>query len=125
MLLVAHDVGIAPMQALLSDLAQYREIRGVHLLWTVEDGADFYDLDEVRALAGPGLVIEGVVLDESTEPLTAAVARGGWADHDVYVAGSVESVGATMAALEAAEVPRERIHRATLEPEPEETAGPR
>jgi NAD(P)H-flavin reductase len=115
-LLVAHDVGIAPMEAVLSDLARYRTVRGVHLLWSVDDEADFYDLDEVRELAGPGVVIEGVVVDGSAGPLTDAVARRAWNHHDVYVTGSAESVGAAVAALEAAEVPRERIHGAALEP---------
>jgi NAD(P)H-flavin reductase len=117
-LLVAHDVGIAPMKALLTDLTRFREIGGVHLLWTVDAGAEFYDLAEVRELAGPDVVIEGVVVDGDDE-LIEVLGRGAWTTHDVYVSGSTDSVRATVAALEAAEVPRDRIHRAALEALPE------
>jgi hypothetical protein len=58
-LIVAHDVGIAPAQAIRDDLVRYRRIGDVHLLWTVDAEEDRYALD------GPPVDI--VVLGDGTE----------------------------------------------------------
>jgi hypothetical protein len=57
--IVAHDVGIAPAQAIRDDLLRYRRIGDVHLLWTVDAEEDRYVLD--------GPPVDTVVLGDGTE----------------------------------------------------------
>lgn len=111
LLLIAYDTGIAPMKALLADLRHYREVRGVHLLWTVDPG-DYLDGQEVRELAGPDTTV--VRLDDR-DHLATAVADGDWDGYDVYVSGSPADVRKTTTLLDDARVPADRIHGAALE----------
>jgi hypothetical protein len=64
-LIVAHDVGIAPAQAIRDDLVRYRRLGDVHLLWTVDAEEDRYALD--------GPPVETVVLGEMVIPDGRAV----------------------------------------------------
>jgi hypothetical protein len=58
-LIVAHDVGIAPAQAIRDELRGYRRIGDVHLLWTVDVEEDRYALD--------GPPVDTVVLADGAE----------------------------------------------------------
>ncbi len=61
MLIVAHDVGIAPAQAIRGRSRAYRRIGDVHLLWTVDAEEDRYALDgppvDTVVLAGSEMAI--------------------------------------------------------------------
>jgi NAD(P)H-flavin reductase len=122
--MVAHGVGIAPMKAMLYDLRQYRQACGVYLLWSVDTPDDFYDMAEVLAIAGPDTTLVPVVLGDSADQMADIIEDFEWSEHDIYVSGSYERVGATLAILAAAQVPAERIHYSSLEAEQaEESAG--
>jgi hypothetical protein len=58
-LIVAHDVGIAPAQAIRDELRGYRRIGDVHLLWTLDVEEDRYALD--------GPPVDTVVLADGAE----------------------------------------------------------
>jgi hypothetical protein len=58
-LIVAHDTGIAPAQAIRDELRGFRRIGDVHLLWTVDVEEDRYALD--------GPPVDTVVLADGAE----------------------------------------------------------
>lgn len=106
LLMVAADTGVAPMKALITELAQTRDPRSAVLFWGVRTRADLYDLDELAGLGratvvpviaegDPGPYLAGLVTE-------AVAAHGEWSGHEVFVAGPplmVLAVGATLREL--------------------------
>jgi NAD(P)H-flavin reductase len=119
LVLLAGGTGLAPMKALLQQLAATGDARRAHLFWGASHHHELYDLPAVRGLAarddrvrfvpcvseegaGPG-VQAGTVVD-------VALRHGPWTDHDVYVCGSPEMVRASVDALARDGVPANRLH---------------
>ena len=117
-LMIAGDTGVAPMKAMLAELAATGEPREAVLFWGVRDQAQLYDIDELTELArraaratvvpviaegDPGPYASGLVTD-------AVAAYGEWSRHEVYLAGPPLMLAATSAALRQLGVAAERIH---------------
>lgn len=116
-LMVAGGTGVAPMQSLLDELAQWGNNPKVHLFYGGRTRADLYALDGLRALASanPWLTVRPVV-EQGAPPgfaqgtLADAVTRyGAWPKHDVLVSGSPAMIRATVSRMLVAGTALERI----------------
>jgi NAD(P)H-flavin reductase/hemoglobin-like flavoprotein len=116
--LVAGGTGLAPMRAIVEDLAQWGENPRVHLFYGGRVRADLYDLAYVLSLAAsnPWLTVVPVV-ESDADPATMqqgtladVVTRyGAWADRDVLVAGSPSMIRSTVSRMLVAGTPLDRI----------------
>ncbi|MGX7823938.1 globin domain-containing protein [Actinokineospora sp. 24-640] len=115
-LMVAGGTGIAPMRAIVEDLARWGENPAVHLFAGGRAAEDLYDLGLLQdiAAANPWLTVVGVT-EEATPGLeTGTLAEvvtsyGAWADRDVLVAGSPPMIRATVSRMLVAGTPLDRI----------------
>lgn len=114
--MIAGGTGVAPMRAIVEDLARWGENPSVHLFVGGRTPADLYDLPLLQdiAAANPWLSVIGV----SEEPapglehgtLADAVTRyGAWADRDILIAGSPPMIRATVSRMLVAGTPLDRI----------------
>ncbi|RZQ65459.1 flavohemoprotein [Amycolatopsis suaedae] len=107
-LMVAGGTGVAPLRALIDDLAQWGENPKVHLFYGGQTREDLYDLEELRSLAAVNpwlsvvpVVEKGPALSGGEEgTLAEAVTRhGAWPKHDVLVSGSPAMIRATVSRM--------------------------
>lgn len=118
LLLIAGDTGVAPLKAMLTDMAITADPRSAVLFWGVRTLDDLYDIDEVAAIARacqratvvpvisegePGAYASGLVTD-------AVTAYGEWSGHEVYLAGPPPMLAATRAVLRGLGLADDRIH---------------
>nr|BFE62119.1 hypothetical protein GCM10020063_066450 [Dactylosporangium thailandense] len=123
-LIVAEDVHVTPVKALLSELAQRGDDRVVHLFWGVSTRDDLYDLESLREHAArcAHAFVHAVVARGPAHPYTSGslpqvvVDFGEWTAHDVYLSGSPLAVGVMRNMLLQRGVEGRRIHAVTLEP---------
>ena len=118
LLMIAGDTGVAPLKALLTELADTGDGRSAVLFWGVRNLDELYDIDEITEVArsarratvvpvvsegNPGPYASGLVTD-------AVAAYGEWSEHEVYLAGPPLMLAGTGAALHQLGVSPERIH---------------
>jgi NAD(P)H-flavin reductase/hemoglobin-like flavoprotein len=104
LVLIAGGTGLAPMKAIIEDMAKWNWYRRVHLFIGGRRPEDLYDLPAMQALARQHswlTVVAAVSEDDryaGEKGLIADVAfrHGDWADHDIYIAGSPEMVRGTI-----------------------------
>ena len=117
LLLVAGGTGLAPMKALVTQLAADGGHRRTSLFFGARTVREVYDPDAMAALnaAHDWLTVVTAVSDDprwhGERGLVGevAVAAGDWADHDAYVCGSPPMVEATVKLLVDHGVPEEKI----------------
>lgn len=120
LLLLAGGTGVAPMKALVDQMAAEGGPRPVELVWGVHFRRELYDLPALRELTGrldgaelvpcvsredvggPGLET-GTVID-------VALRRGTWSGRDVYICGSPSMVAATAQGVLQAGATPDRVH---------------
>ncbi|MFB9407520.1 MULTISPECIES: hypothetical protein [Dactylosporangium] len=123
-LIVAEDVHVTPVKALLSELALRGDERVVHLFWGVSTRDDLYDLESLREHAArcAHAFVHAVVARGPAHPYVSGslpqvvVDFGEWTSHDVYLSGSGLAVGVMRNMLLQRNVDPRRIHTVTLEP---------
>ncbi|WP_162788657.1 globin domain-containing protein [Amycolatopsis albispora] len=107
-LMIAGGTGVAPLRAMLDDLAQWGENPKVKLFYGGRDREDLYDLEELRSLAAvnPWLTVVPVVENNPGLPgfeqgtLAEVVTKyGAWPKHDVLVSGSPGMIRATVSRM--------------------------
>jgi NAD(P)H-flavin reductase len=116
-LLIAGGTGLAPMKALIQQVARQENSRRVDLFVGARTERDLYDQDDLDRLDRlyPWLTVTTAVSDEEDYPgekglISDVVVRNGpWRSRDVYVCGSPEMVEATVSQLIQARVPEQRI----------------
>ena len=118
LLLVAGDTGVAPLKAMLGELAATGDPRPAVLFWGVRDLDELYDIDDIariaracrRATVVP-VVSEGDSGQYASGLVTDAIAAyGEWSEADAFLAGPPVMLTATSAALHLLGVAPERIH---------------
>ena len=116
LLMVAGGTGLAPMKALIEQLATDGG-RPTDLFFGVRSTREVYDADALATLdaAHDWLTVTTTVSDDTRWDGKhgvvgeVAVASGDWSDHDVYVCGSPPMVEATVKLHVAHGVPEKRI----------------
>jgi NAD(P)H-flavin reductase len=118
LLLVAGSTGLAPLKAILDQVAGLQQPPGVHLFFGARTADGLYDLDSLEKMAAqyPWLTVAAVVSGDSrfageTGSLPDVVARhGDWSSRDAYLAGPTEMVQEAVARLTSAGMAQEQIH---------------
>ncbi|MEY9929451.1 NAD(P)H-flavin reductase/hemoglobin-like flavoprotein [Catenulispora sp. GP43] len=117
LLCIAGGTGLAPIKAMVEDMAKWNTTRQVRLFYGARHDDELYDLAVLEQLAyrRRWLSVVSAVSHDPRYPgergmLPDVVARHGeffehWAGHDVYVSGSVPMVRATIARLQELNVP--------------------
>jgi NAD(P)H-flavin reductase/hemoglobin-like flavoprotein len=122
-LLVGGGTGIAPLLAIVEDLARWNTSRQVAVYFGARRAEDLYALGALEALRkhNPWLTVVPCVSHDGhyqgageRGPLSDVLTRHGtdhfnWAEHDICVAGSAPMLRATLDRLIELEVPGERI----------------
>ncbi|GAA0727728.1 hypothetical protein GCM10010199_40480 [Dactylosporangium roseum] len=123
-LVVAEDVHVTPIKALLSELADRGDDRVVHIFWGVSTRDDLYDLEALREHAArcAHATVHPVVARGPAHPYLSGsfpqvvVDFGEWTSHDVYLSGTPLAVGVMRNMLIERRVAPDRIHAVTLTP---------
>jgi NAD(P)H-flavin reductase/hemoglobin-like flavoprotein len=114
---VAGGTGLAPLKALVEELAQYNRTRWVHMFVGARTREDLYDLADINRLAAvnPWLSVVPAV-SESRDfageigPVSDVMARYGPFDqHDFFVSGPAAMVRVTLRKLNEMKVPSVRV----------------
>ncbi|MCP2169901.1 FAD-binding oxidoreductase [Goodfellowiella coeruleoviolacea] len=117
-LMIAGGTGVAPMRAMVDEMAQWGENPQVHLFVGGRTRDDLYDVPNLQQLAtsNPWLTVVPVLQDDPTArgvehgTLAEAVTRyGAWADRDVLVCGSPAMIRATVSRMLVAGTPLDHI----------------
>jgi NAD(P)H-flavin reductase/hemoglobin-like flavoprotein len=120
-LLIAGGTGLAPLKALVEDMANWNTNRRVRLFFGARRANELYDTPDLVRLTErcPWLTVVTPVSHDPRYPgergmLPDVVTRHGefhghWQDHDVYVAGSATMVRATIARLQELDIPLAHI----------------
>ncbi len=114
LLLVGGGTGLAPLKALLDEVARTGPARRADLVLAGEP----YDLPALLELAEkfPWLTLTPAVPDEDGELADVLESRGPWTSREVFVAGPGALVRAVAAALTGQGLPPERLHTETFSP---------
>jgi NAD(P)H-flavin reductase/hemoglobin-like flavoprotein len=118
LLLVAGSTGLAPLKAILDQVAVLQQPPKVHLFFGARTADGLYDLDNLEKMAvqHPWLTVTPVASGGSkfageTGSLPDVVARhGDWSGHDAYLAGPTEMVQEATARLAAAGMAQDQLH---------------
>jgi NAD(P)H-flavin reductase len=124
LLLIGGDTGVAPLKAVLTELAATGDPRSAVLFWGARTLDELYDIEEITAIAracrratvvpvisegDPGPYASGLVTD-------AVAAYGEWSRHEVFLAGPPPMLVATGAVLAELGIEADRIHHDAPEP---------
>jgi NAD(P)H-flavin reductase len=123
LLLLAGGTGLAPLKALVDELAQQTNVAHQRRVWLFAGArrrSELYDLPDLQRLDAwyPWLSVVPVVSDDPDFPgergtVPEVVGRygyGSWRDHDVYVAGPPGMIRTSLPRLAALGVPASHIH---------------
>lgn len=117
-LMVAGGTGLAPMRAIVDDLAQYGENPRVYLFYGGRTRDDLHELENLQLVAAsnPWLTVVPVLENDSEAvgaeqgTLAEAVTRyGAWEDWDVLISGSPGMIRATISSMLVAGTPLDQI----------------
>ena len=117
-LLVAGSTGLAPLKAIMEDIAGRADPPQTHLFVGAPDAAGLYDVPDLAKFSAeyPWLTVTPCVSDDpdyhgERGTLPDVVARSGsWADHDAYIAGPTPMVEAMTERLSSLGVPATQVH---------------
>jgi NAD(P)H-flavin reductase/hemoglobin-like flavoprotein len=118
LLLVGGSTGLAPLKAILEQVASQHRPPRVHLFFGARTAGELYDLDSLEKMAAqhPWLTVTPAVSADpkfagETGSLPDVVSRhGDWSGHDAYLAGPTEMVRETAARLASAGMAHDQIH---------------
>jgi NAD(P)H-flavin reductase/hemoglobin-like flavoprotein len=126
LLLLAGGTGLAPLKAIVEELAAHDRPRRVALFAGARTAADFYQLDELDHLRRqlPWLTVTPVLSHDPYHDgrrgnvTETALNQGGWENREVYVCGPDLMVEDALTRLVAAGVPMDYIHTEDFAAEP-------
>jgi NAD(P)H-flavin reductase len=124
LLLVAGGLGLAPMKALVDQVARYGPARRVDLFAGFRTESQFYDAPDLRRLAedNPWLTVTVAVSDDKISSLEqgdigdVVLRHGPWLSREVCVAGPAPMVDDTVSRLLQHGVPQHRLHSEVFAP---------
>lgn len=118
LLMVTGGTGMAPIKALLQDIATRPEQPRTQVFVGGRTWADLYDFDALRKMSYSNSWLDVIPVVEKDDTASGAergtladvVTRyGAWADHDVLVCGSPSMIRATVSRMLVAGTPLDRI----------------
>lgn len=118
LLCLGGGTGIAPIRALIEDVAEHGDRRPVDVFYGARSHGDFYDIDTMLRLQQtfPWLTVHPVVGGGSGSRLPDAVREhGAWKGYEAYLSGPPGMIRAGVDALSDIGMPAERIRHDALE----------
>ncbi|OKK18232.1 flavohemoprotein [Streptomyces sp. CB00455] len=118
MLCLAGGTGIAPIKALIEDVAEHGERRPVEVFFGARSDNDLYDKDTLLGLqrSHPWLSVRPVVGDGMAGQLPHAVGENGpWSSYDAFVSGPPAMIRSGVDELKRIGIPDERIRHDAVE----------
>ncbi|MGA4865500.1 globin domain-containing protein [Streptomyces lavendulocolor] len=116
LLCVGGGTGIAPIKALVEDVAEHGARRPVEVFYGARTDHDLYDIDTMLRLsqAHPWLEVRALV-DGRTQLPDAVREFGPWNEYDAYLSGPAGMIRSGVDALRGVGVPYERIRHDSLD----------
>ncbi|MGN9755608.1 globin domain-containing protein [Streptomyces sp. SD31] len=118
LLCVGGGTGIAPIKALVEDVAEHGERRPVEVFYGARTNQDLYDIDTMLRLqqSHPWLAVRPVVDRHGLLQLPDAIREyGPWTEYDAYVSGPPGMIRSGVDALRDIGIPSERIRHDSVE----------
>ncbi|MFI6033951.1 globin domain-containing protein [Streptomyces sp. NPDC051315] len=118
LLCLGGGTGIAPIKALVEDVAEHGARRPVEVFYGARSDHDLYDIDTMLRLqqSHPWLEVRPVVDRDGALQLPEAIrAFGPWTAFDAYVSGPPGMIRSGVAALRGIGIPTERIRHDSVE----------
>ncbi|QFZ75392.1 flavohemoprotein [Streptomyces fagopyri] len=118
LLCLGGGTGIAPIKALVEDVAEHGERRPVEVFYGARTDHDLYDIDTMLRLqqSHPWLAVRPVVDHQAHLHLPDAVREyGPWNEYDAYLSGPPGMIRSGMDALRDAGIPSDRIRHDSVE----------
>ncbi|MFI8517423.1 globin domain-containing protein [Streptomyces sp. NPDC085481] len=116
LLCLGGGTGIAPIKALVEDVAEHGDRRPVEVFYGARSDHDLYDIDTMLRLQKtfPWLAVRPVTEEQGRLP-DALRRYGPWAEYDAYLSGPVGMIRSGVDALRGAGIPTDRIRHDHLE----------
>ncbi|MEU2431391.1 globin domain-containing protein [Streptomyces sp. NPDC007861] len=116
LLCLGGGTGIAPIKALVEDVAEHGERRPVEVFYGARTDHDLYDIDTMLRLqqSHPWLQVRPIVDGKAQLP-DAVREYGPWNEYDAYLSGPVGMIRSGVHALTGVGIPFERIRHDSLE----------
>ncbi|WP_121015576.1 globin domain-containing protein [Streptomyces sp. 3211.6] len=118
MLCLGGGTGIAPIKALIEDVAGHGERRPVEVFFGARSDDDLYDKDTLLGLqrSHPWLSVRPVIGEGMAGQLPHAVGENGpWSSYDAFISGPPAMIRSGVDALKRIGIPGERIRYDALE----------
>jgi NAD(P)H-flavin reductase/hemoglobin-like flavoprotein len=118
LLCLGGGTGIAPIKALVEDVAEHGDRRRVEVFYGARTDLDLYDIDAMLRLqqSHPWLSVRAVIDEQANLQLPDAVREyGPWYEYDAYLSGPPGMIRSGVDALLGAGIPAERIRHDSVE----------
>jgi ferredoxin-NADP reductase/hemoglobin-like flavoprotein len=118
LLCLGGGTGIAPIKALVEDVAEHGERRPVEVFYGARTDHDLYDIDTMLRLqqSHPWLAVRAIVDQQAHLQLPDAVREyGPWNEYDAYLSGPPGMIRSGVHALRDIGIPSERIRHDSVE----------
>ncbi|MFF3323262.1 globin domain-containing protein [Streptomyces sp. NPDC002889] len=119
LLCLGGGTGIAPIKALVEDVAKHGEMRPVEVFYGARTDYDLYDIDTMLRLqqTHPWLSVRPVVDDRAQFPdaVREFGRNGPWNEYDAYLSGPPGMIRSGVDALRGMGIPSDRIRHDSLE----------
>ncbi|MFE5037734.1 globin domain-containing protein [Streptomyces sp. NPDC056683] len=118
LLCLGGGTGIAPVKAMVEDLAERSSRRPVEVFYGARTDHDLYDIDTLLRLqqSHPWLTVRAVVDQRAHVQLPDAIrGYGPWTEYDAYLSGPPGMIRNGIPALRAAGIPAHRIRHDSVE----------
>jgi NAD(P)H-flavin reductase/hemoglobin-like flavoprotein len=118
LLCLGGGTGIAPIKALVEDIAEHGERRPVEVFYGARTDHDLYDIDTMLRLqqSHPWLEVRPIVDQQGRLQLPDAIrAYGPWNAYDAYLSGPPGMIRSGVHALRDVGIPSERIRHDSVE----------
>lgn len=118
LLCLGGGTGIAPIKALVEDLAEHGARRSVEVFYGARTDNDLYDINTMLRLqqSHPWLSVRAVVDQQARLQLPDAVrAYGPWHEYDAYLSGPPGMIRSGVDTLRSIGIPSERIRHDSVE----------
>jgi NAD(P)H-flavin reductase len=118
LLCLGGGTGIAPIKALVEDVAEHGARRTVEVFYGARTGSDLYDIETMLRLqqSHPWLSVRAVVDQQTRLQLPDAIREHGpWNGYDAYLSGPPGMIRSGVDALRYVGIPSERIRHDSVE----------
>ncbi|GAB2864830.1 hypothetical protein GCM10027074_35140 [Streptomyces deserti] len=118
LLCLGGGTGIAPIKALVEDVAEHGERRPVEVFYGARTDHDLYDIDTMLRLQQrhPWLSVRAIIDEQAHQQLPDAIrAYGPWNEFDAYLSGPPGMIRSGVHALRDIGIPSERIRHDSVE----------